>query len=264
MSLKRFTTHKTSYFWWGVVFVCMVLLSLKYPVGQKLNLAAAPLIHALQAPVRWVHEASLWFQHTSELQRQVLSLQEQVAKQAVFQQRLTTLATENKQLRQLLHITHMDGYVWQAARVISRSQEEKSRRLMIQAAGVSPDDIVISHEGLVGLVDEVGMHHALVRTILDASIAVPVTKAGSRLAALVRGDGEHLQVDFIPRDKAPQKGDVLVASGAGGVFPAGLPVAVVEQVRAVPGGVFVEVIATPVAYWQHDAWLAVVGRQHAD
>ncbi len=264
MRFKHFTTYKTTSLWWVVLLVCLVLLSLQYPIGQKLNLAAAPLLHAVQAPVRWVERLSLWIEQSSALQQEVLTLREQVQKQAVFSQQLATVAAENKQLKRLLHITQIKDYVWQAVRVISRSQEEKSRRLMIQATHINPDDIVISQEGLVGIVDEVGGNHATVRTILDASLAVPVTKAGSQLAALVRGDGEHLQVDFIPREKAPHAGDVLIASGAGGVFPAGLPVAVVEKVEAVPGGVFVEVIASPVAYWQRDAWLAVASKQHAD
>ncbi|MDQ6978472.1 MAG: rod shape-determining protein MreC [Ghiorsea sp.] len=256
--------YKAAYFWWTAAFLCIAILSFKFPVGQKLNIAAAPLIHMVQAPVRWFQDFSLWLDASSELQQRVLSLQEKVEKQDALRQTLTTVKAENRQLKRLLMITQIDGFVWQAVPVVSRSQEEKSQRLMVQAAGIQQDDIVVSHEGLVGLVDEVGAEYAVVRTILDASIAVPVTKAGSQMAALVRGDGEHLLVDFIPRNKAPNVGDLLIASGAGGVFPAGLPVAVVEKVKAVAGGVFVEVIASPVAYWQRDAWLAIASKQHAD
>ncbi|MDQ7001744.1 MAG: rod shape-determining protein MreC [Ghiorsea sp.] len=243
--------------------MCIVILSFQFPVGQKLNIAAAPLIHMVQAPVRWVQSLLLWFDVSSALHQRVLSLQKQVDKQASLSLILVTVKAENKQLKRLLMITQLDGYTWQVARVVSRSQEEKSQRLMVQALGIKKEDIVVSHEGLVGLVAEVGAEYAVVRTILDASIAVPVTKAGSQMVGLVRGDGEHLLVDFIPRGKAPNVGDILIASGAGGVFPVGLPVAVVEKVKAVPGGVFVEVTASPVAYWQRDAWLAIASKQYA-
>ncbi|WP_038246597.1 rod shape-determining protein MreC [Ghiorsea bivora] len=254
--------YKVAHFWWAVAFLCIVVLSFQFPVGQKLNIAAAPLIHMVQTPVRWLHDLSLWFDSSSALQQRVLNLQEKVDKQASLRQILATVKAENKQLRRLLKVTQLDGYIWQVVPVVSRSQEEKSRRLMVQASGIHKDDIVVSHEGLVGLVDEVDAEYAVVRTILDASIAVPVTKAGTQMAGLVRGDGEHLLVDFIPRAKAPNVGDLLVASGAGGVFPVGLPVAVVEKVKAVAGGVFVEVIASPVAYWQRDAWLAIASKHH--
>ena len=262
MNEKFRIKYKIAHFWWATVFLCIVVLSFQFPVGQKLNIAAAPLIHMVQSPVRWFQGLSLWFDTSRELQQRVLILQEKVDKQATLQQVLTTVKAENQQLRRLLMITQLDGYTWQVVPVVSRSQEEKSRRLMVQGKGIQKDDIVVSHEGLVGLVDEVGAEHAVVRTILDASIAVPVTKAGSQMAGLVRGDGEHLIVDFIPRAKAPNVGDLLIASGAGGVFPVGLPVAVVEKVKAVAGGVFVEVIASPVAYWQRDAWLSIASKQH--
>jgi rod shape-determining protein MreC len=263
MNEKFRIKYKIAHFWWAAAFLCIVILSFQLPVGQKLNIAAAPLIHMVQSPVRWFQGLSLWFDASRELQQRVLTLQEKVDKQATLQQVLTTVKAENQQLRRLLMITQLDGYAWQVVPVVSRSQEEKSRRLMVQGKGIQKDDIVVSHEGLVGLVDEVGAEHAVVRTILDASIAVPVTKVGSQMAGLVRGDGEHLLVDFIPRAKAPNVGDLLIASGAGGVFPVGLPVAVVEKVKAVAGGVFVEVIASPVAYWQRDAWLSIASKQYA-
>ncbi len=263
MRIQSFTRHKVVYFWWAAVFIFIVLITFKYPVGQKLSLAAAPIVRAVQEPFFWAEKLSLWFADRSKLQHKLLNLQDKVLQQRFLLQQIAVVKEENSQLKRLLHVVNIDGYVWQVARVLSRSLEEKSRRLMIQTLRVDRDDIVISHEGLVGLVDESLSNYAVVRTILDASIAVPVTKKGSQLAALVRGDGEHLQVDFIPRDKAPEVGDILVSSGAGGVFPAGLPVATVEKVKAVPGGVFVKVIATPVAYWQRDMWLAVVSKEHA-
>ncbi len=263
MSLSFRIKYKAAYIWWVVAFLCIGILSFQFPVGQKLNIAVSPLIHIVQSPVRWLQDLSLWLDTSSALQQRVLTLQEEVDKQVALRQVLATVRAENKQLRHLLNITQLDGYVWQAVPVVSRSQEEKSQRLIVQASGIHKDDIVVSHEGLVGLVDEVGAEYAVVRTILDASIAVPVTKAGTQMAGLVRGDGEHLLVDFIPRAKAPNVGDFLIASGAGGVYPVGLPVAVVEKVNAVAGGVFVEVIASPVAYWQRDAWLSIASKQHA-
>lgn len=261
MSAGRPSRYKAKYVWWFVLFLSAILLSANTPMGQRLGLAMAPLVHIVQSPVRWYEEFSLWFVRSSTLQSQYQQLQQQVAAQSAMQLAIQVLETENTQLRHLLNIAQMDGFRWQAARVISRGQEERSRQIMLQIQTTKADDIVVSHEGLVGLVDSSSPTHAVVRTILDASIAVPVTKAGSQLAALVRGDGEHLLVDFVSVKKAPAIGDILITSGSGGMFPAGLPVARVDKVSAVHGGVFVEVIASPVAYWERDAWLAVVVRQ---
>jgi len=261
MNSGRPSGFKAIYGWMLALFLLALFLSLKTPMGQRMNLAMAPLVHIAQSPVRWYHDFSLWFEQSDSLQSAYLQLEQTTQEQASLKQELSVLRTENAQLRALLKITQVDGFDWHAARVVSRGQEEKSRRLMLKVTNAVEDDVVVSQEGLVGLVDTSDTNNAVVRTILDASIAVPVTKKGSQLAALVRGDGEHLLVDFVALDKAPNIGDILVTSGSGGLFPAGLPVARVDKVTAVAGGVFAEVIASPVSAWGRDAWLAVAARQ---
>jgi len=261
MKLGQTSRFKRAYVWWVSIFFIVVVLSFKLPVGQQLNLMFAPLLHAVQAPARWYQEFSLWFDDAQTLQARLLKLEKQVQQQQAVQQLATTLSNENKQLRQLLNISQIEHYVWRVAGVVSRGPEQKSRRLMLEIDGVHPDDVVVSKEGLVGLVDSASHHHAVIRTILDASVTVPVTMQNSRLAGLVRGAGEDLTVDFVPIDIAPQVGDVLITSGAGGVFPAGLPVAKVTKVKPIEGGVFAQVSASPVAAWQRDAWLAVATKE---
>ena len=259
-STSRF---RSKYIWFLVIFLVVVLLSFKLPFGQKLSIAMGPVLYAAQAPIRWYQGFSLWFDDAQDLQSRYEKLEADFAEQHALAQELSELKAENNQLRQLLKITQVDSFIWKAARVVSRGQEEKSRRLILQTESVSIDDVVVSHEGLVGLIDRSGNDYAVVRTILDASLAVPITKKDGTIAGLVRGDGERLLVDFVPLNKAPVEGDLLITSGAGGLFPAGLPVAVVEKVNAVEGGIFAEVIASPAAYWKRDAWLAIAGRnQH--
>ncbi len=261
MKLGQTSRFKRAYVWWVSIFFIVVVLSFKLPVGQQLNLMFAPLLHAVQAPARWYQEFSLWFDDAQTLQARLLKLEKQVQQQQAVQQLSTTLSDENKQLRQLLNISQIEHYIWRAAGVVSRGPEQKSRRLMLEIDGTHADDVVVSKEGLVGLVDSASHHHAVIRTILDASVTVPVTMQNSRLAGLVRGAGEDLTVDFVPIDIAPEVGDVLITSGAGGVFPAGLPVAKVTKVKPIEGGVFAQVSASPIAAWQRDAWLAVATKE---
>lgn len=263
MILGRSSRFKNAYVWWVSIFLIIILLSFKYPVGQQLQLTIAPLLHAVQAPVRWYQDFSLWLKDSGDLQSSYTTLRESHAKQQTLAMEVEALRAENIQLRTFLNIQQIQSYEWRVARVISRGPELKSRRLMVEIQQAQNDDVIVSQEGLVGLVAQTSDTHAVVRTILDASVTVPVTMFESDLAALVRGDGEHLRVDFVPLIKAPQIGDILITSGAGGVFPAGLPVAKVEKVTAIDGGVFAEVVASPVASWQRDAWLAIVVKLNA-
>lgn len=244
-----------------IVLVGLLLTGLKsVPVGQQINLGLAPIISIIQTPVRIWQSIRLWFVDSALLQQQLLDTQEQLEKQAALIQQTQNLLDENKQLRSLLKLTNINGYQWHTAQVLGRSPDKKSQHLILETAHASPDNAVVSREGLVGIVDQANAQTASVRTILDASVAVPVTLPNSALAALVRGQGDHLLVDFVPKTLAPAIGDILQTSGAGGLFPSGIAVARVTQVMDIPGQVFVNVEASPTSHWQRDRWLAIASR----
>jgi rod shape-determining protein MreC len=244
----------------GALLVGLLIFGLqRIPIGQQLNLGLAPLITLLQAPSRWLHETSLWFQERTALQAELVQTRKAFEQQAALIQQSKSLREENIQLRKLLNITDIQGYTWRAAQVLGRSPDKKSQRLLLQVQA-KPDDVVVSSSGLVGIVDANHQHTAVVRTILDASLAVPVTLPASPLAALIRGQGDHLLVDFIPLDQAPAIGSILQTSGAGGIFPPGIPVARITHIDSLPGQLFARIHAKPIAHWQRDNWLAIASR----
>ena len=241
----------------AILLIILIIFGLqRLPIGQQLNLGLTPLVATLQAPSRWWHKTSLWLQERSELQHDLLQTRKAFEQQAALIQQSKSLHEENIQLRKLLKIADVQGYTWRAAQVLGRSPDKKSQRLILQVQA-KPDDVVVSSSGLVGLVDASHKDASVVRTILDASLAVPVTLASSPLAALIRGQGDHLLVDFIPLDQAPAIGSILQTSGAGGIFPPGIPVAHITHIEALPGRVFARIEAKPTAHWQRENWLAI-------
>jgi len=243
----------------GLVVFVVILSFQRMPIGQYITLGLSPLISTLHAPSRWWHDSELWLQDRDELQKKLIATQNLLEQQTALIQQGKSLAEENAQLRKLLKITNIHGYTWRAAQVLGRSPDKKSQRLILQVQS-KPDDVVVSSSGLVGLVDKSHAESAVVRTILDASLAVPVTIPGSPLAALIRGQGDHLLVDFIPLDQAPAIGSILQTSGAGGVFPPGISVARITHIEALKGRIFARIEAKPTAHWQRDNWLAIASR----
>jgi len=245
--------------WAGIIAGIILLLFIQQlPLGQKINLFISPLVTALQAPAHWWQDVNLWLTERQHLQTENLHLRETLQQQAGARQELRALHAENIQLRSLLGLKALPGYHWHAVRVLGRSPDKMSQRLLIRAQNaISRGDVVVSSEGLVGLVDTVQGKHAVVRTILDASMAVPVTLPGKGLAVFVRGLGETLRVEFISFKQAPPKASILVTSGAGGVFPPGIPVARITHIREIAGSIFADVDARPMARWKRDAWLSI-------
>lgn len=226
-----------------------------------MTLALAPLIEAMHMPAEWWQKTSLWFRKRQAIQEELLRARTLLEKQAPLVQELHALREENRQLKQLLGIASPSLKHWRAAKVVARSPQKVSQRLMLRVDHAHPDDVVVSYEGLVGLVDTVENGYAMVRTIFDGSISVPVTDQEKKIAALVQGQGSELNVLFIPKTQTPSIGTILVTSGSGGIYPPGIPVAKISKVYTRKGDYFAAIEAEPMARWQRDVWLAVVSNQ---
>ncbi len=255
--------HKYGHYILSLAVIVAVFFALeRLPLGQQVSLSLGQMLVWVQAPVRWVDDASLWFRRTSEIQTELLHARQGLVESSSLTQQNQSLREENRALRALLHITDIQGYQWRAVQVLGRSPEKKSQHLIVRTQA-HEDDVVVARTGLVGLVNQSRNGIAVVRTILDGSQAVPVTLYNTQLAALVRGQGSELSVDFIPLNQAPKVGDVLQTSGAGGVFPPGISVAKVTRVDEVPGRIFAHVEAVPTAHWQRESWLAIASHASA-
>jgi len=247
-----------------VALVVVFIIALyRVPASDWLMLGMGRVVDVLHAPMQLVDSWSRWFEVRARLLEENARLRLRLEQQTAIVQRANALAEENRQLRALLHITRLQGFHWHAAKVLGRSPDVMSQRLILRTSRAGVDDVVISSEGLVGLVARADGDHAVVRTILDASLAVPVTLPGSALAGLARGQGDALTIDFLPWAQVPKPGTVLYTSGAGGMFPPGIAVARITRVRPVPGRMFAHVEAVPMAHWQRDNWLAIAGHDTA-
>jgi rod shape-determining protein MreC len=79
--------------------------------------------------------------------------------------------------------------------------------------------------GLVGRIAGVGEKTSRVLLLTDNNSRVPVTLQPSGQKALLSGDNSALPpLDFVEDPSAIAAGDLVVSSGDGGVFPAGLVV----------------------------------------
>ena len=137
-------------------------------------------------------------------------------------------------------------YTFASGRVIGRDPTDYYGNFTLsvgQNAGVSVNDPVVATDGsLVGVVEEVGLTFAKVRTILD-----PMTKVASQISrtgdtAYTSGSNvdlarqNQLRLTALERSSATALGDYVVTSGVGGIFPAGLLVGSVTSIQNATDG----------------------------
>ncbi len=161
------------------------------------------------------------------------------------------LERENETLRDLLALPTPDDIASTGARVISFGPSSFEETILIDkgsSEGVEVGNPVVSAEGLVGRVVRVSKHRASVLLVTDARSAVGVrfTSVGEAGIAEGRGTSGVLDLSLIDSSVEIREGDVVVTSGLErGRFPAGIPVARVTKVKAIPGKLEQEITIRP-------------------
>jgi rod shape-determining protein MreC len=81
----------------------------------------------------------------------------------------------------------------------------------------------------------------------DHALPVQVLPSGERTIAYGSGSLDRLRLTDLPMNTRIAPGDLVVTSGIGGRFPAGLPVARIDEVTRPSGQAFAGAVATPLA-----------------
>jgi len=150
--------------------------------------------------------------------------------------RVKAAEAENRRLTRLLGLARETPDEVTLARIVGSSFESPRRLATLSAgssAGVAVGQPVRSPEGLIGRVIEVGRWAARVLLVTDGSSNVPVRmiRDGTPAIAVGRGDGT-IELRTLEVGENPfRRGDILVTSGIGGIFPPNVPVAAVIRLE---------------------------------
>lgn len=100
--------------------------------------------------------------------------------------------------------------------------------------GIKQDMTVITNEGLVGYVSQVGTYSSKVTSILDASSSFSAVASKTREQVIAKGDlslkdENKITVTDIPLKVIYKSGDVFETSGMGNKYPKGITIGVVSE-----------------------------------
>jgi len=102
--------------------------------------------------------------------------------------------------------------------------------------GIEPGHPVITHEGVVGVVTATSGNAAKTMLLLDRQSSVDALVQRSRARGAVRGTGrDRLEFEFVVRGADVAVGDEVVTSGLGGIYPKGLRIGRVAELRDAGG-----------------------------
>jgi rod shape-determining protein MreC len=136
------------------------------------------------------------------------------------------------------------------ARLVGSSASSARRFAFLSAgtsSGVHPGMPVTAPTGLVGRVLESGADSSRVLLLTDSESLVPVRRAKDNVVAFAEGRSDgSLRLRLVNLGLNPiRPGDVFVTSGAGGLFPPNVPVAI--AMKLTKDGAIGQVLANPAA-----------------
>jgi rod shape-determining protein MreC len=169
--------------------------------------------------------------------------------------RLREQAIVGQQAERLLTLQRTVPFESVPAAVIARDPAGVLHSIVL---GIGADDgvkvghVVLSDQGLVGRVSEVGTNYSKVLLVTDSSSVVSALVQGSRATGIVRGQfGDSLIMDWLLQTEPVKEGDVVITAGLGigdelrSLYPKGLVIGTISQVQTAEAAAYNRAIITP-------------------
>ncbi|WP_409271713.1 rod shape-determining protein MreC [Pseudomonas sp. KCJK9111] len=178
-------------------------------------------------------------------------------------QKLAALTEQNVRLRELLNSSALVDEKVEVAELIGVDPNPFTHRILINKGerdGVFLGQPVLDARGLMGQVVELMPYTSRVLLLTDTTHSIPVQVNRNGLRAIASGTGnpERLELRHVADTADIKEGDLLVSSGMGQRFPAGYPVATVNEVIHDSGQPFAIVRAIPTAALNRSRYMLLV------
>jgi rod shape-determining protein MreC len=220
-----------------------------------------------------VYNVSLFFQDINQLKsvyEENATLKASLNKYANLQAEFLDLQNENQRLDAALKFTQRNqGYQMVAAAVNGRIPSYWNSVVLIDKGssdGIQTDMPVVTPDaGLVGRVDEVATHSAKVVLVTDTDkegISAVVLNQ-KRPFGIVTGSSDHpgqLEMSFISKLDQAKTGDLVETSGYSDIFPKGIVIGKITEIKNDPTGLTQTAYIQPTADLDHLEDVLVVKR----
>lgn len=154
---------------------------------------------------------------------------------------------ENERLTALLEIKQNSYKDVEStgARIIGRGSDNWYNEFIIDKGsvdGIEENFCVVTEDGLVGRIKDVGINWARVSTLVDSSMSVGVTVVRTGDVAMIEGadslKGDGLcKLTYVNKDAQIVEGDILKTSGLGNMFIPGIPAGRVVSIETDETGI---------------------------
>jgi rod shape-determining protein MreC len=232
----------------GMTAYCMFLSINQHPliaVAQNFLMdVTSPALYFLHQPFVWLKD---YFHHHEHLREELIRLRIENRKLLEWQVLAQKRERENQYLREMLNTEPdlSDGAI--TAKILGIPNDGFHTSMLISNSlnlSIEKNQVVVCPEGVIGRVVDLGRKTARVMLVTDFNSRIPVRVESTGEHAIlaghstpneltvihISGNSSNPDVSSFKKD-AIKIGDRLLTSGYGGIYPPGLPVAVVNKVE---------------------------------
>ncbi|WP_443748257.1 rod shape-determining protein MreC [Asticcacaulis solisilvae] len=199
--------------------------------AEKTNGVLSVPVHAVGAGTSWIDDYFFAVRENRILKKKVAELSQ-------YRDSYVEMKDINTRYEALLNLRTEPPVETVTARSVSVARGPFNNNRLIDAGSskrIAFGNPVITDQGLVGRVVGVSGSVSRVLMVTDVNSHVPIMVMRTDARAMMDGDGGgYPKLDWVRGKDSVRKGDQILTSGDGGIFPRGLPVG--EAVQGIDGG----------------------------
>lgn len=218
----------------AIIFcICLIISDIKYDTSSFMRSYSKeiirPIIFIMGIPSDILEYSSTFFSNRYSLDEEIQKLRKENLKLKTANQYTQKLSLDVNRLNKLWSATsvnkerliiskksYLSSNVYQPLLVIDISKTDEIRT----------NNAVLSEEGLVGRVKNIGISSAEVMLVQDIRSSIPIISGDSSLHATLKGKGLDRmgELNYIKKTAKFYEGEDIFTSGLGEIFPEGLKV----------------------------------------
>lgn len=139
-----------------------------------------------------------------------------------------------------------NGFFYNSATVVNNALNAVNNYITIDkgtADGVEAEMGVFCNEGVVGIIYTASEHYSVVIPLLNSKSSISCRVKGSDSFCTLQWDGSDTRYSYLvdlPRYTKFEIGDTVVTSGFSSIFPADIPVGIIERTEDSDDGMFAQ------------------------
>lgn len=247
---------KKFWIWVLLIFFLFFLISLNREKSGNWNPIERVIVE-ITTPFQKFANATInttrntWFKYFELInaRKENIRLKEQIISLKTENYRDQELLATHRRLQKLLQFTETTDQAVMAAQVIGRDPSGLFQSVIInkgKTSGLSVNMSVVNEDGIVGRIVSVSNNYSKVLLLIDQNSAVDCIIQRSRDTGIVKGlTSDTCIMDYVLKTSDIRVEDIIITSGIGGIFPKGVPVGKVTDIKDPSDEFFREVKIKP-------------------